>query len=206
MLSILHPQTWLSSDEVDATSFYIAQKFPYIEGFQSCLLYQNLHQGGVVGTPQTPFVQVMNINDNHWITASNVFCGPNEVCIYDSLNAKITKQTEQKLSWMIRPQAPHFEIRRPSVQMQQSSSSCGLFALAFATVLCDGVKPEECQFKERNMRRTLYTALKNRKAPVFTYQHVQAKPDRGKLQVEIHCICRTSHHQEVMVLCSNCNK
>ncbi|KAL1276614.1 hypothetical protein QQF64_036237 [Cirrhinus molitorella] len=56
----------------------------YYNGFQSCLLYQSLRQGGVVGTPQTPFVQILNINDNRWITASNLFCGPNEICIYDS--------------------------------------------------------------------------------------------------------------------------
>ncbi|XP_057198393.1 uncharacterized protein LOC130559383 isoform X2 [Triplophysa rosa] len=205
MLSILHPQTWLSSDEVDAACFHISQQFPHIDGFQSNLLYQCLHQGGVVGTPQKPFVQVLNINDNHWITASNLFCGPNEVCVYDSLNTNITKQTDQKLSWLIRPQAPQFKIKKPAVQMQQSSSSCGFFALAFATVLCDGVKPEECQFQERNMRRTLYRALKNKKAPVFTYQPIQAKPERATVQVDVHCICRTSHNQEVMVQCSNCN-
>ncbi|XP_056599417.1 uncharacterized protein LOC130417719 isoform X1 [Triplophysa dalaica] len=116
-LSILHPQTWLSSDEMDAACFYISQQFPDIDGFQSNLLYQCLHQGGVVGTPQKPFVQILHINDNHWITASNLFCGPNEVCLYDSLNTNITKQTNQKLSWLIRPQAPQFKIKKPAVQM-----------------------------------------------------------------------------------------
>jgi len=37
--------------------------------------------------------------------------------------------------------------------------------LAFATVLGDGVKPEECQFVERNIRQTLYRAFQNKKAP-----------------------------------------
>jgi len=205
MLSILHPHTWLSSDEKDAASFYISQKFPHIDGFQSSLLYQTLHQGGVVGTPQAPFVQILNINDNHWITASNLFCGPNELCLYDSLNTIVNQQTKQKLSWLIRPKTPHFNIQKPAVQIQRSSSNCGLFALAFATVLGDGVKPEECQFVERNMRQTLYRAFQNKKAPVFAYKKIQAKPERETIQVEVHCLCRTSHYNEVMVQCSNCN-
>ena len=143
---------------------YLIQKFPDVDGFQSCLCYQALHQGGVVGTPEKTFVQILNVNDNHWITASNVFCGPNELCIYDSLKTNTNKKTKQKLSWLIRPQAPHFLIRRPAVQMQQSASSCGLFALAFASMLCEGVRPEECQFQEQNMRQRLYRALLNKMA------------------------------------------
>lgn len=44
-MSILHPQTWLSSDEVDAACFYIALTFPNIARFQSCPYHQTLHQG-----------------------------------------------------------------------------------------------------------------------------------------------------------------
>lgn len=203
--SILHPKTWLTSDEVDATCFLLAKKFPAQDGLQSCLFFQCLHQGGVVGTPDKPFVQVLNVNDNHWITASNIFCGKNELCIYDSLNVTITKKTEQKLSWLIRPQAPSFVIRRPAVQKQHSGSSCGLFALAFASVLCEGVRPEECHFKDKNMRQRLYRALTNKMAPVFHYQNTKPNPERPSINVEVHCICRTSHHREVMVQCSSCD-
>lgn len=169
-MSILDPHTWLSSDEVDAACFYIAQKFPDTDGFQSCLLYQTVRSGGVVGTPQGPFVQVLNINENHWITTSNLFSGPNELCIYDSLNTSLNKITQQMLSWLLCPQAPQILLRKPAVQMQQSGSNCGLFALAFATVLCEGVKPEECHFEEKRMRQRLYRALLEKRAPVFHYE------------------------------------
>lgn len=82
MLSTPHPQTWLCSGEVDAAYFYISQKFPHIDVFQSYIVFTR----GCGWDTQTQFVQVMNINDTPWITASNLFCGPNEVCIYDSLN------------------------------------------------------------------------------------------------------------------------
>ncbi|XP_066541799.1 uncharacterized protein [Hoplias malabaricus] len=150
LISILDPHIWLSSDEIDSACFYMAQKYDDTDGFQSCLLFSALHRGSIVGTPVKPFVQVLNINDNHWITASNIFCQPNEVCIYDSLNSGINNNTKQMLSWMIRPSAPDFIIRKPTVQIQQSGSNCGLFALAFAKVLCDRVRPEECLIEEKN--------------------------------------------------------
>lgn len=159
--------------------------------------FQCLHQGGIVGTPEKPFVQIINVNDNHWITASKIFCGTNELCIYDSLNVSITKKTEQKLLWLIHPQTPTFTIRRPAVQKQQSGSSSGLFALAFASV--------QCHFEDKNTRRRLHRVLINKMAPVFLYKNITGKPERPSLQVEVHCISRTSHNREVMVQCSSCD-
>lgn len=63
MLSIRN-QKQLSSD-VDAACFHLAQKL--------CLLFETLQQGGVIGTPRRPFVQILNVSDNHWMTASNIF-------------------------------------------------------------------------------------------------------------------------------------
>ena len=45
-------------------------------------------------------------------------CEPNELCIYYILNTYISKNTQQKLSRLINPQAPHFLIKMPAVQMQ----------------------------------------------------------------------------------------
>lgn len=88
MLSILDHKTWLSSNEADSACFHLSKKFPNIDGFQSCLCFQALHQGGVVGTPQEAFIQILNVNDNPWITVSNIFCGPNELCIYDRYKSR----------------------------------------------------------------------------------------------------------------------
>lgn len=131
MQSILHPHKWLTSDEVDATCILFTKKFSTVDRFQSCLLLECLHQGGVVGTPEKPFIQILNINNNHWITASTMFSGTNELCLYDSLYVKITKETEQKPSWIICPKTLQFTIRLPAVQKQQSGSNCGLFAPGF---------------------------------------------------------------------------
>ncbi|XP_049324594.1 uncharacterized protein LOC125784832 isoform X1 [Astyanax mexicanus] len=205
MISILDPHTWLTSDEMDSASYYMAQKYASTDGFQSSLLFSALRRGGIVGTPRKPFVQILNINDNHWIAASNIFCGSNEVCIYDSLNTTINKTTQQMLSWMLRPEAPHFVLRKPAVQIQHSGSNCGVLALAFAAALCERIRPEECQFREKELRQRLYRGLVEKRVPEFPFEKAQAKPEREAVQVEVYCVCRTSHNNEVMVQCSKCN-
>ena len=189
---------------MDLACYYMAQKYPGTDGFQSSLLFSALRRGGIVGTPKKPFVQILNINDNHWIAAGKNFCG-SKVCIYDSLNCTINNTTKQMLSWMLRPKAPYFVIRKPAVQIQQSSSYCGVLALAFSAALWEQIRPEECQFEERKLRQRLYRALLEKRVPEFPFGKTQAKPERETDQVEVHCICRTSHNNEVMLQCSNCN-
>lgn len=206
--SILRPDHWLTDQDIDAACFHLSKANPRIDGFQSTVLFGPLHVGGVVGTPETQFVQVLNIDDNHWVTASNIFCGPNEVAVYDSLNGDISRKTQNKLSWLLRPQGPNFLVRRPNVQKQTNGSNCGPFAIAFASVLCKGIRPEQCYFKENRLRRCLYSALVAEAAPDYDSICTQQEA-RGELEsktVEVHCICRTSHFQETMVQCNSCNK
>ncbi|KAG9281931.1 hypothetical protein AMEX_G509, partial [Astyanax mexicanus] len=59
MISILDPHTWLTSDEMDSASYYMAQKYASTDGFQSSLLFSALRRGGIVGTPRKPFVQIL---------------------------------------------------------------------------------------------------------------------------------------------------
>lgn len=93
--SILEPNYWLRDDDIDAASFYLSQQHPNVDGFQSSVLFAPLHNRGVVGTPQRPFVQVLHIDDNHWVRASNLFCGPNELAVYDSLHLRLTEKNKK---------------------------------------------------------------------------------------------------------------
>lgn len=101
--SILHPQHWLRSDEIDFASHLLAREYNGIDGLQASFLFSVLGRGGIVGTPTMPFVQILHTGGNHWVTASNLFAGNNEICIYDSLSTMLDNNTEQALSWMLRP-------------------------------------------------------------------------------------------------------
>ncbi len=61
--SILHPQHWLNSDEIDFASHLLAREHNDIDGFQSCLLFSVLERGGIVGTPTRQFVQILHTGE-----------------------------------------------------------------------------------------------------------------------------------------------
>ncbi len=134
-----------------------------IDGFQSCLLFSVLERGGIVGTPTRQFVQILHTGGNHWGTASNLFAENNEVCIYDSLSTMLDSNTEQALSWMLRPKEHQFVVVFPTVQQQTNSSNCGLLAIGFAYALCSNIRPENCQFREGRMRAELIKCFRTGK-------------------------------------------
>lgn len=86
---ILHQDFWLTSDIIDLASYILAKDNVHIDGFQSVLPFSAIANGGIVGTPQNKFVQILHIRQNHWITVSNLFCGENQLSVYDSKSAPL---------------------------------------------------------------------------------------------------------------------
>ncbi|XP_028423773.1 uncharacterized protein LOC114548183 [Perca flavescens] len=122
MTAVLHPYHWLSCDEIDFASYLLASEYPHIHGFHSSVLFSVLHKGGILGIPSSPFVQILHTGDNHWVTASNMFCWNNQVCIYDSLSTVLYNKDKQVLSWLIRPKEDKFTVIYPAVQHQSNLS------------------------------------------------------------------------------------
>nr|XP_055065582.1 uncharacterized protein LOC129447768 [Misgurnus anguillicaudatus] len=205
LTSILHPQHWLSSDEMDFASYLLAKEYSGIDGFQSTLLFSVLDKGGIVGTPTRQFVQFLHAGGNHWVTASNLFADKNEVCLYDSLSTVMDNNAEQALSWLLRPKEDQFVVKFPAVQQQTNSSNCGLLAIGFAYALCRNIRPENCQFREGRMRAELIKSFRTGRIEF----KMEAKLQEAKLQkqntVSVHCVCRTAHNKEIMVQCSLCH-
>ena len=36
------------------------------------------------------FIRIINVNNNHWITLSNMLCGPGQVQVYESFNVTLS--------------------------------------------------------------------------------------------------------------------
>lgn len=204
---LLHHDYWLTSDTIDMASYLLAKKHKEIDGFQSVLPFSALAQGGIVGTPTKPFVQIINIRNSHWITISNVFCSQNQLCVYDSLRGPLDLKTQQILSWLLRPKEEYFEVFQPPVQQQSNFSNCGLFAIAFAYAICQGHPPEQCGFNEGRLRAQLYKSITQNNI-TFGINTV-AKPaisNSDQTRISVYCVCRTAHYRELMVQCSQCQE
>ena len=54
-------------------------------------------------------------------------------------------------------------------QQKQSNNTadCGVFAIAFATAICNGQDPEKLLFKTSEMRKHLHDCLENKKMQQF---------------------------------------
>ena len=204
---ILHHDYWLTSDAMDQASYLMAKDHDHLDGFQSVLPFSAIAQGGIVGTPEKKFVQMLNIRQSHWITVSNVFCNDTQLAIYDSLRSPLDPRTLQALSWLLRPQSDTFEVLQPAVQQQTNLSNCGVFAIAFAYALCKGHQPEQCIFNESRMRAQLYKSFTRN---IITFrmnvEDREAQSNITKTTVPVYCVCRTAHYKELMVQCSLCKE
>ncbi len=204
---IFHQDFWLTSDFIDLASYIMAKDNVHIDGFQSALPFSAIANGGIVGTPQNKCVHILHIRQNHWITVSYLFCGENQLSVYDSKSAPLDQKTLQTLSWMVRPQSEHFYVLQPAVQQQSNLSNCGVFSVAFAYALCKGHPPELCMFNEGRLRSQLYASLtKNCISFSIKIRESEAQANVTKTAVPVYCVCRTAHYKELMVQCCSCQQ
>ena len=103
------------------------------------------------------FVQIINIERQHWVCASNINCPAEVVDVYDSMprmsyNCKILQKQLAALAKTIHRE---LEIRFIDVQHQIDSNDCGLFAIAFAQVLCCKIDSHLTSHSQIDMREHL---------------------------------------------------
>ena len=82
---------------------------------------------------------------------------------------------------------------------------CRLFAIAFATAIAMGRRPEDFQFDQNKMRRHLWHCFEKRRMEMFPYiRERRSKKIKMKRKVDVYCVCRMPEMGESMVECSSC--
>ena len=88
---------WLNDETINEGQMLIKEKFPHVGGLQNVLLGHTMAFSVETGE----FVQVLHVNDSHWITISTIGCGPAEVDVFDSSTPLISTQLEQQIAAII---------------------------------------------------------------------------------------------------------
>jgi len=97
------------------------------------------------GGLQPGFVQVINVRGNHWITLSNLLCTIDQTCVYDSYLDLNVKTALKKISYPVEVDIAACELAKreksftmllEEIQQQEGGNDCGLFAIAYAVLLC----------------------------------------------------------------------
>ena len=117
-------RAWLNDRHISAALMLLKKQHPHISGLQTPTL-QCTRTFDV--QEEKEFVQVLNMSGNHWITISTVGC-PRGVFSGKSIT-----------------------IHHMHMQHQAGCSDCGLFALATATAICNGMDPGALNYLQRQM-------------------------------------------------------
>jgi len=105
------------------------------------------------------FIQILNINNNHWVCVSSIGCPPGHVNLMDSLTKPVISKELQELAQALL--GPNFQgIINIPVQQQMNASDCGVFAIAYATCLVYGQNPCTVIFDISRMPQHLHGCVR----------------------------------------------
>ena len=151
-------------------------------------------------------MQILHMNNNHWITISSIGCSPGCIKLYNSMQLPIPSSIKQTIAELIHTQRKQITIEHINTQLQQGESECGLFAIAIATALCHGQDPQQMEFAQAQMREHLLNALEIKKISPFPCKLVSRnKKVLRKEYVRVYCTCRLPNNGKQMVQCLECS-
>ena len=140
------------------------------------------------------FVQLLHDGNIHWVCISNIGCNENEIKYYDSLRgSRVSWYLLQQIASIVHEDGPQLVINPMKVQKQTNSVDCGLYALAFATSLVNGINPEDETYSVEELRPHLLKCLQDGKMKQFpresetTHQRVRATT---AVKLNLYCHCR----------------
>ena len=138
------------------------------------------------------------------VCATTKNCKPNVVKIYDSMRTgDLTMDAKESITTIMNSQNHCLYLQFPEVQQQTDCSSCGLFALAYAFDICDGIDPSMVDYSQVNLWSHFLSCLKKKSISSFGCGDVLYKPKSFTCRLRIFCLCRLG---EDMVKCTTCHK
>ena len=200
-LQILTSNAWLDDSLMDLGQKLLSQQYPHISGFQLVVLSEKF---AFVPQPDE-FIQILNLNNNHWILISTIGCPAATVNVYDSLHGTLPSRAQRLVADILQCQSTHITVRYPDTQWQSNSHDCGLFTLANATALCAGLDPCTLSFEHAKMRDHYLNCIRAGILLPFPLRSKRRRINRPQLQrVPIFCICRLPDDGTQMVQCHKC--
>ena len=143
----------LTDEHINMAQGLLKEQFPFIGGFQNCLLSQTCGF-----TPQEQeSIQIHFVARNHWCVSSSI---GKEITVYDSkLGNTFCSSFTHQLALIYKPLVetkdkdgeevePELAVMISDVQQQKGMADCGLFSVAFALHLALGDDPSCLLFEQ----------------------------------------------------------
>ena len=98
----------------------------------------------------------------------------------------------------------HINLEYANVQQQEGGSDCGVLAIAIATALCYGEKPESVEITQIKTREHLKSAFEQHLLTPFPSQPVIRKAPKREEKLNVYCYCRQIDDGRRMIRCDGC--
>ena len=185
---LISENEWLT-DNLILASHKILREQSSISGFQDPIKGEKM----ALSIMKENFIQILHDGYGHWFTVSTIGAQASyEVFIYDSMLCSLGGHGRKQVAALLACPEKEISIKMMKVQQQEGKNDCGLFAIAFATALANGVQPGHCVFKQSEMRKHLIRSLEEKVLSMFPVE----KMKRGRVgvhcinSIEIFCSCR----------------
>lgn len=188
---------------------HLLAKSSSLSGFQSTNVFDSINCNQV-RVPTNKFVQILNVRTNHWITVSNVDCGPNTIKVYDSMcGLQYNDKFNCQVAALLDCTSDSITVVNASIKQQEGSYDCGLFSIACATSLCFGMAPENQNYDQHEMRDHLADCFRNGAILPFPVidSPLVSRSKSSSYNILICGICRKPKSRtNVLVECMLCSK
>ena len=202
---LLSQTAWLTDSIIDAAQNLLKKMVP-VPGLESVSCGLTMTYSVQPGD----FIQILNTGNGHWVTTSTIGTTHPTVQVYDSLYSSAGTRLKAQIAALLATEQPELVLNFMDVPVQSGSNDCGLFAIAFATALALGVKPELFLFDQSKMRRHLQQCLERGKMqmfPVIKKRRTKTSSVKKTQAVPVYCKCRMPElPNENMIECTNCKE
>lgn len=163
---ITDPERCLSEIIIARVQRILKRSFPSVGG-----LLDPVWVPDVPIDTSSPFLQMRYVNDNHWITISNMRTKSAEtIQIYDSLPGNELSNTVKKTLVKLLGLKPGWRVETMNVTRQKNSADCGVHAIANAVALCSGTDPVSIQLSNTALiREHLLKCIKDKELSMFPH-------------------------------------
>ena len=104
---------WLCDNVINFCQLLLKKQYPHISGLQSTILADIY---GMNPQPNREFVQVLNVNRNHWIIISTINCPPSTVSVYDSFHLPLSSRLKKLAADLMQSPSKAITIQYCDVQ------------------------------------------------------------------------------------------
>ena len=200
---ILCSKAWLDDTMMDKGQALLKAQYPHINGLQSVILTEKY---ALIPQPDE-FLQILNVNGNHWILLSTIGCPPATINVYDSLHGNLPPPAQRVVADLLQCKEANITIRYMDVQWRSNGYDCGLFALANATALCAGTDPTSVTLEQSKMRKHFLACLERNCLMPFPIRGQRRRVSPARIdRFSIYCVCRLTDDGSQMIQCNHCQE